>query len=275
MIALARTGCSLNACPAERPPLAAMSARTRQLHDSIDAHARRTGLPYLHPDEPTVQLDLFGSARAIEWQEGKAAFLFASEGCWSELPHLYARYGTTATGALIARLKTLEHAGAALVCDSGMQATALVFDVLMEPGRHAVLMRQVYNKTRTYLEWLASRVGGVGHDRRRWRSAIAGGGDYAGDRVRLRRDLHQPAGARPGSGRAARRRRGGPRSRRRACAWSSTPRSPRRGRSPRRCSSRASTSCWPAAPRRSAAPIAICGATSPRTTRSLATGSWT
>ena len=147
------------ACPFERPPLSSMSARTRQLHDSLDAHARRSGVPYLHPDDPTVQLDLFGSARAIAWQEGKAAFMFAGEGCWSELPHLYARYGTTATGALISRLRALEHAGAALVCDSGMQATALVFDVLLEPGRHAVLMRQVYNKTRSYLEWLAGRVG--------------------------------------------------------------------------------------------------------------------
>ena len=147
------------ACPSERPPLAAMSAETRQLHESLDAHAKRTGLPYLHPDDPTVQLDLFGSARAIAWQEGKAAFLFASEGCWSDLPHLYARYGTTATAELISRLKALEHAGCALVCDSGMQATALVFDVLLEPGTHAVLMRQVYNKTRTYLEWLANRIG--------------------------------------------------------------------------------------------------------------------
>ena len=147
-------------CPAERPPLAAMNHDTRRLHDALDAHAQHTGIPYLHPDEPTVQLDLFGSARVIAWQEGKAAFLFASEGCWSELPHLYARYGTTATCALIARLKELEGASAALVCDSGMQATALVFDTLMPPGRHAVLMRQVYNKTRTYLEWLAQRVGG-------------------------------------------------------------------------------------------------------------------
>jgi len=138
-----------------------MGERTRLLHESLDTHARRTGLPYLHPDEPTVQLDLFGSARVIAWQEGKAAFMFAGEGCWSELPHLYARYGTTSTGVLIARLKALEHAGAALVCDSGMQATALVFDVLMGPGRHAVLMRQVYNKTRSYLEWLANRVGGT------------------------------------------------------------------------------------------------------------------
>lgn len=138
-----------------------MSPATRELHEGLDAHARRSGLPYLHPEEPTVQLDLFGSARAIEWQEGKASFLFASDGCWSELPHLYARYGTTATAALIRRLKSLEAASAVLVCDSGMQATALVFDALMTPASHAVLMRQVYNKTRSYLAWLAERLGGT------------------------------------------------------------------------------------------------------------------
>jgi cystathionine beta-lyase/cystathionine gamma-synthase len=147
------------ACPADRPPFEGMSPATRDLHSQVDAHIRRTGIPYLHPDEPTVQLDLLGSARVIEWQEGKAAFLFASEGCWSELPQLYARYGTTATAALIARLKALEHASAAIVCDSGMQATALAFDVLLEPGTHAVLMRQVYNKTRSYLEWMSARIG--------------------------------------------------------------------------------------------------------------------
>ncbi len=137
-----------------------MGAATQSIHLAIDGHARRTGIPYLHPDEPTVQLDLLGSAQVIEWQEGKAAFLFASEGCWSELPHLYARYGTTATTTLIGKLKALEHATSAIVCDSGMQATALAFDVLMEPGSHAVLMRQVYNKTRSYLELLAARTGG-------------------------------------------------------------------------------------------------------------------
>jgi cystathionine beta-lyase/cystathionine gamma-synthase len=147
-------------CPAERPPLSAMATDTQRLHERIDAHTRRTGVPYLHPDEPTVQLDLLGSARVIAWQERKAQFLFASEGCWSELPHLYARYGTTATCELISRLKALERSGAVLVCDSGMQATALTFDALMAPGGHAVMMRQVYNKTRAYLEWLAQRLGG-------------------------------------------------------------------------------------------------------------------
>ncbi len=137
-----------------------MSSSTRTIHDAIDNHARQTGIPYLHPDEPTVQLDLLGSAQVVAWQERKAAFLFASEGCWSELPHLYARYGTTATTTLIGKLKALEHATSAIVCDSGMQATALAFDVLMEPGGHAVIMRQVYNKTRSYLEWMAARTGG-------------------------------------------------------------------------------------------------------------------
>ena len=146
-------------CPRARPSLDAMSTATRDIHAGIDSHIRRSGIPYLHPDEPTVQLDLFGSALVIAWQEAKAAFLFASEGCWSELPHLYARYGTTATAQLISKLKALEHASSALVCDSGMQATALAFDVLLEPGTHAVLMRQVYNKTRSYLEWLANRIG--------------------------------------------------------------------------------------------------------------------
>lgn len=148
-------------CPSERPPYDAMHDDTRTLHDALDAHARRTGVPWLHPDEPTVQQDLLGSGPVIAWQEGKAAFLFAAEGCWSELPPLYARYGTGATRALIDRVKALEGAGAALVCDSGMQATALVFDALMAPGAHAVLCRQIYNKTRSYMQWLVDRLGGA------------------------------------------------------------------------------------------------------------------
>ena len=34
-----------HACPAERPPLEAMAASTRDLHHAIDEHARRTGIP--------------------------------------------------------------------------------------------------------------------------------------------------------------------------------------------------------------------------------------
>ncbi len=143
-------------CPAERPPVAEMSAATRELHAALDANA-----PYLHPSEPTVQLDLLGSERVIAWQEAKGELLFLGEGCWSELPPLYARYGTTLGHALIQRLKRLEAAQCAIACDSGMQATALALDALMAPGGHAVLMRQVYNKTRTYLEWMAARIGGA------------------------------------------------------------------------------------------------------------------
>lgn len=147
-------------CPAERPIYAAFSERTRELHDGIDDHIRRAGVPYLHPDSPTVQLDTFGSPDVVAWQEGKASLLFMGEGCWSELPHLYARYGTTHGRALIERMRAIEGARAVILADSGMQATALVFDALLGPGGHAVMMRQIYNKSRTYLEWLTSRLGG-------------------------------------------------------------------------------------------------------------------
>lgn len=147
-------------CPAERPPLSQMSVTTRALHERIDAHIRRVGIPYLHPDSPTLQLDMLSSKDVRAWQEGKAQFLFMGEGCWSELPHLYARYGTTAGAELIAKVRELEAAPAAVLADCGMQATALAFDALMTPGAHAICMRQVYNKTRTYLERIAERLGG-------------------------------------------------------------------------------------------------------------------
>jgi cystathionine beta-lyase/cystathionine gamma-synthase len=147
-------------CPPERPPYGGMSEATRALHDAVDAHIREAGVPWLHPSSPTIQLDMLGSPNVVAWQEGKASFLFMGEGCWSELPHLYGRYGTTAGAQLLARVRDLESARAAILADSGMQATALVFDCLVTPGAHAVLMRQVYNKTRTYLEWLCKRVGG-------------------------------------------------------------------------------------------------------------------
>ncbi len=147
-----------------------MSAATRSLHDAIDRHIRATGVPYLHPSSPTLQLDMLGSGDVRAWQEGKASFLFMGEGCWSELPHLYARYGTTAGSRLSTRVRELEAAPAAVLTDCGMQATALAFDVLMTPGAHAICMRQVYNKTRTYLERTAERLGG--------RVTIVDDGDY-------------------------------------------------------------------------------------------------
>jgi cystathionine beta-lyase/cystathionine gamma-synthase len=144
-------------CPQTRPSLDLMSAETRDLHLKIDEHIRKAGVPYLHPDDKTVQLDLLSSKQVIDWQEAKVAFLFEGEGCWSELPQLYGRYGTTDGQALLQKVRELEHASSALACDSGMQATAIVFDVLMEPDSHAVMFRQVYNKTAKYLSWLAER----------------------------------------------------------------------------------------------------------------------
>jgi len=146
-------------CPAERPPRARMGEQTRTLHDSLDAYARETGTAWLHPERPTIQRDLLGSPNVVAWQEAKAAFLIRGDGGWSELPHLYARYGTPGTARLIGALRELEGAGCAVVTDCGMQALALVADTLLVRGAHAVVMRQIYNKTRTFLEWSARRVG--------------------------------------------------------------------------------------------------------------------
>jgi O-succinylhomoserine sulfhydrylase len=146
-------------CPRERPALADMAAATRELHDALDAHARATGVAWMHPERRTIQRDLLGSPNVVAWQEAKAAFLLVGDGAWSELPHLYARYATPGTGELIAALRRLEGARAALVTDSGMQAVALITDVLLQRGGHAVVMRQVYNKTRTFIEHSARRVG--------------------------------------------------------------------------------------------------------------------
>ncbi|HEU4734466.1 MAG TPA: PLP-dependent transferase [Kofleriaceae bacterium] len=146
-------------CPGERPPLDEMGAATRELHAALDAHARKTGVAWLHPERRTIQRDLLGSPNVVAWQEAKAAFLLTGEGAWSELPHLYARYASPGGTQLIAALRELEGARAALVTDCGMQAVALVTDVLLQSGGHAVVMRQVYNKTRTFLEHSARRVG--------------------------------------------------------------------------------------------------------------------
>jgi hypothetical protein len=146
-------------CPRERPPLAALSGPTRELHESIDAAIRRQGLPYLHPSDPTLQLDMLGSRRMIEWQERKAEWVFGGERCWFSLQPFYARYGVELTRRLAARVQGLENAAGAILADCGMQAVALTFDTLARGRGHAVLFRGVYNKTRRYLEWLGGRLG--------------------------------------------------------------------------------------------------------------------
>jgi cystathionine beta-lyase/cystathionine gamma-synthase len=145
-------------CPSERPPLARMAPATRALHDALDERARRDGVAWLHPQRRTIQRDLFGSPGVIAWQEQKARCLLEGEAAWSELPHLYARYGSPGGARLITALRALEGARAALVTDSGMQAFALVVDSLMARGGHAIVMRGVYNKSKAYLTFCAERL---------------------------------------------------------------------------------------------------------------------
>ena len=136
-----------------------MGEATQALHAALDEHARRTGMAWLHPERPTIQRDLLGSPNVVAWQEAKLAFMMRGDGAWSELPHLYARYGTPGTARLIAELRALEGAQAGFVTDSGMQAFALIADALLDRGGHAIVLRQVYNKTKTFLEWSARRIG--------------------------------------------------------------------------------------------------------------------
>ncbi|HTL35782.1 MAG TPA: PLP-dependent transferase [Kofleriaceae bacterium] len=137
-----------------KPDRSKMGAATRALHDAVDANA-----PFLHPELRTIQRDLRDSSNVVSWQEAKAAFIVTGDGAWSELPHLYARYGTPGTSELIAELRKLEHARCAFVTDCGMQAVGLVADVSIAAGAHVIAMRQVYNKTRAFFETTCKRVG--------------------------------------------------------------------------------------------------------------------
>ena len=145
-------------CPAEPPPLDRMAKSTRRLHSAIDQRIRTTGIPYLHPQGPSVPIDLFGGQAMVEWQEEKGAATLLSQKCWSTLSPIYGRYSTVPSRKLIEKIVRLESAAGALVTDCGMQATALVQDVLVEPGSHVLMSRQVYNKTKAYLKWAAERL---------------------------------------------------------------------------------------------------------------------
>lgn len=141
------------------PSLSTMHPQTRTLHEGIDANIRRSGKPVLHPNSNTILPDLIGGQPMIAWQEGKATMAFLQETCWAELPPVYARYGTDETLALIQQIRALYQAQAAVVTDCGAQAVSLAIDAVMRPGDHAILARQIYGKSRTYLEWMAQRQG--------------------------------------------------------------------------------------------------------------------
>ena len=143
------------------PERARMALATRQLHESVDAGMRRRHGAFLNPDGESIQVDLLGSQRMIEWQEEKARRSFLGEACWSELPTVYARYGSESARKLLDAVKTLERADAAVLTDSGMQACALLADVLVTPGAEVVVSRGTYNKTKSYLKRLAERQGGL------------------------------------------------------------------------------------------------------------------
>lgn len=147
-----------SAPPADPPPREQMAAATRELHDAIDARIRESGVPYLHPDGPSLQTDLFGGEAMREWQIAKGDAVLSGEVCWSDLPQIYARYGTESTRALIAAVAELEAAPAVVITDSGQQASALAFDALLDKGDHALISRQVYNKSKAYLRWLGERM---------------------------------------------------------------------------------------------------------------------
>ena len=160
--------------PAAPPPRDQMAPETQALHAAIDRNA-----PWLHPELRTIQRDLRGSPAVVEWQESKVGFMLRGDGAWSQLPHLYARYGTEGTTELIDQLRALEGgASCALVADCGMQAVALVADQLVMRGAHGIVMRQVYNKTRTFFEGQAKRVGAT--------ITLVDDGDLAGIAAALR-----------------------------------------------------------------------------------------
>ena len=58
-------------CPPSRPSLSDMGAATRSLHTSVDAAIKASGIPYLHPDGESIQLDLLGARHMTAWQEAK------------------------------------------------------------------------------------------------------------------------------------------------------------------------------------------------------------
>ncbi|HXV60332.1 MAG TPA: aminotransferase class V-fold PLP-dependent enzyme [Vicinamibacteria bacterium] len=137
-----------------------MTAATRKLHEAVDARIRRHRCAFLHPHGESVPTDLLGSQTMVDWQEEKARRSFLGEACWSSLPPVYARYGSRSSQRLLARVKNLENATSVVLTDSGMQACALLMDVLFEPHTEAVVARGSYNKTKTYLKRLAERQGG-------------------------------------------------------------------------------------------------------------------
>ena len=258
-------------CPAERPPLAAMARR----HAPAARRARRARAA--HRPRPTCiptsrRCSSICSARRAPSRGRKARRRSCSP---ARAAGRSCRTSTRATAprrrrALIARLEGARAgAGAVLVCDSGMQATALVFDVLLTPGapRRADAAGLQQDARRTSSGWPSASAArsrsSTTATTRRSRAAIRPETRFVFAETFTNPLVRAQDIARAACGSCARRARVAPG----AAAGRRLDHRHAVGvphAAPRR---RASTSCWPAAPRRSAAPTAICGATSPPTTR--------
>ena len=274
MSGVGRTGSIRRQCPAgaaaaRRDGRADAGAARRDRR----ARAAQRACPTCIPTSPPCNSTCSARRGSIAWQEGKAAFLFARRrllvGAAASLRALRHHGHRRADRRLDAHARA--RARRARRATRACRPPRSSFDVLMEPGAHAVLMRQVYNKTRTYLEWLAGRVGGD--------VTIVDDGDWRRSAAAIRR-RPRSSSPRPSPIRWCARR-----TSTRLRAAIAEARTMRAGaaadhrlhdrdtvgvphaaaRSGRRHRAR------PAAPRRSAAPIAISGATSRPTTRSSPT----
>ena len=118
--------------PAERPPRATWPRR--RASSTTRRRATRRGCT---PSARTIQRDLGGSARrSSRGRKARPRSCSRGDGAWSELPHLYARYGTPGTArADRARCARSSTRRCALVTDCGMQAVALVADALLAARR--------------------------------------------------------------------------------------------------------------------------------------------
>lgn len=147
-------------CPEQPPVRARLAETTRSLHDRIDARARQEGEPVLSDAGQSVTFDLFATRNIVRWQEQKAENVFSDERSWFEQRPIYARYGLHALQAYGEALGKLYGAPPALATCSGMTAVATVFESLIEPGMHVVLVGQAYNKSKALLERMTHRLGG-------------------------------------------------------------------------------------------------------------------
>lgn len=146
-------------CPRNLPALKGMELQTQTLHQQVDDAARATRTPSLSAEAQSVTFDLFATRNIVEWQESKAEAVFSDTHSWFELAPIYGRYGVPELQAYGAGLGTLYEAPPALPTCSGMAAVTTVFESLIDPGTHIILMGQVYNKSRSLLELMSQRLG--------------------------------------------------------------------------------------------------------------------